>query len=265
MKELLEAGVHFGHQTHRWNPKMKQFIYTERNGIHIIDLQKTVEFGAKAYDRLKEIVADGGKVLFIGTKKQAQDAIKKEAERCGQYYVTHRWLGGMLTNWRTIRNSIQRLKKIEKMEVDGTHESLTKKEILMLNKEKERLERNLGGIKEMETLPEAIFIIDPGKEGIAVHEANRLNIPIFAIVDTNCDPDHIDYPIPGNDDAIRAIGLFCQIMADAIVEGDSIAGKDMIEHGFSDEKEKDLDENISDDHSGDDKKDSIVQLEDEEL
>ncbi len=234
MKELLEAGVHFGHQTHRWNPKMKQFIYTERNGIHIIDLQKTVEYGSIAYNAIKEIAADGGKILFVGTKKQAQDSVRKEAERCSQYFVTHRWLGGMLTNWTTIRNSIQRLKKLEKMEVDGTHEALTKKEILKLNQEKEKLERNLGGIKEMDSLPDALFIIDPKKESIAVHEAVKLNIPIFGIVDTNCDPENINYPIPGNDDAIRAIGLFCEIISEAIIEGQNIAGKEMIEEGFGD-------------------------------
>lgn len=236
MKELLEAGVHFGHQTHRWNPKMKSYIYTDRNGIHIIDLQKTVELGSKAFEAIKEIVAKGGKVLFVGTKKQAQDSVKAEAERCGHYFVTHRWLGGMLTNWSTIKKSIQRLKKIEKMEVDGTFEALTKKEILKLHKEKEKLERNLGGIKEMDGIPDAIFIIDPKKESIAVNEAEKLNIPIFAILDTNCDPDKIDYPIPGNDDAIRAIALFSATMADAIIEGEGIAGKEMLEEGISDDE-----------------------------
>lgn len=245
MKELLEAGVHFGHQTHRWNPKMKSYIYTERNGIHIIDLQKTVEYGGIAYESLKEIAASNGKVLFVGTKKQAQDSVKKEAERCEQYYVTHRWLGGMLTNWTTIRNSIKRLKKLEKMEVDGTHEALTKKEILKLNQEKDKLERNLGGIKEMDSLPEALFIVDPKKESIAVNEAVKLNIPIFAIVDTNCDPEPIDYPIPGNDDAIRAIGLFCEIVAEAIIEGQNIAGKEMIEEGFEKEDEPSVEESAS--------------------
>lgn len=238
MKELLEAGVHFGHQTHRWNPKMKPFIYTERNGIHIIDLQKTVEYGQIAYDAIKDIAATGGKVLFVGTKKQAQDSVRQEAEKCQQYFVTHRWLGGMLTNWTTIRNSIQRLKKLEKMEVDGTFEALTKKEILQLNKEKEKLERNLGGIKEMDGVPDAIFIIDPKKESIAVNEARKLNIPIFAIVDTNCDPEFVDFPIPGNDDAIRAIGLFCQIMAEAVLEGLNIAGKEMMEEGFEEGAEE---------------------------
>lgn len=264
MKELLEAGVHFGHQTHRWNPKMKQFIYTERNGIHIIDLQKTVEFGTTAYIALKEIVASGGKVLFVGTKKQAQEAVRKEAERCGHYFVTHRWLGGMLTNWITIRNSIQRLKKIEKMEVDGTYESLTKKEILKLNKEKEKLERNLGGIKEMDTLPSAIFIIDPNKESIAVMETNKLGIPLFAIVDTNCDPEAVDYPIPGNDDAIRAIALFCKIMADAVIEGENIAGKEMIESGINEEDYDSNDSGEENSYQSDDKDYSQYESDDNE-
>lgn len=230
MKDLLESGVHFGHQTRRWDPKMKQYIYTTRNGIHIIDLQRTVEKGEKAYQFILNVVKEGGKVLFVGTKKQAQEAIKKEAERCNQYYVTHRWLGGMLTNYETIKKSIHRLKKLEKMEVDGTFEALTKKEVLNLTREKEKLEKVLGGIKEMGTLPDAIFVIDPRKEYIAVNEARKLNIPVVAVVDTNCNPTIIDYPIPGNDDAIRAINLFAKIVADAVMEGDTIAGKEMVDN-----------------------------------
>jgi small subunit ribosomal protein S2 len=230
MKELLESGVHFGHQTRRWDPKMKPFIYTTRNGIHIIDLQKTVEKGEIAYQYIIDTVKEGGKVLFVGTKKQAQEAIKREAERCNQFYVTHRWLGGMLTNFKTIQNSIHRLKKLEKMEVDGTFEALTKKEVLNLSREKEKLDKNLGGIKEMNTLPDILFVIDPRKEYIAVNEARKLNIPVIAVVDTNCDPNIIDYPIPGNDDAIRAINLFAKIVADAVLEGETIAGKEMAEN-----------------------------------
>ncbi len=230
MKELLESGVHFGHQTRRWDPKMKPFIYTTRNGIHIIDLQRTVEKGETAYQFIVDTVKDGGKVLFVGTKKQAQEAIKREAERCNQYYVTHRWLGGMLTNFKTIRNSITRLKKLEKMEVDGTFEQLTKKEVLNLTREKEKLNKALGGIKEMNTLPDIVFIIDPRKEYIAVNEARKLNIPVVAVVDTNCDPTIIDFPIPGNDDAIRAINLFAKIVADAVLEGETIAGKEMADN-----------------------------------
>ena len=241
MKDLLEAGVHFGHQTKRWDPRMKQFIYTERNGIHIIDLQKTVERGESAYQAVKSIVADGGHVLFVGTKKQAQESIKTEAIRCNQFFITNRWLGGMLTNFRTIRNSVNRLKKIEKMEVDGTFDAITKKEAIILTKEKGKLEKVLGGIKEMNSLPSALFIIDPRKEYIAVNEARKLGIPIIAVVDTNCNPDVIDYPIPGNDDAIRAINLFVRAISDAVLEGDTVAGKIMVEkHGagrYEDEEE----------------------------
>lgn len=229
MKDLLESGVHFGHQTRRWDPKMANYIYTTRNGIHIIDLQKTVEKAEIAYEFIKETTKNNGKVLFIGTKKQAQEAVKREALRCEQFYVTSRWLGGMLTNFETIKKSIYRLKKLEKMETDGTLQSMTKKEALNISRQKEKLEKTLGGIKEMTKLPNVIFIIDPKKEYIAVNEARKLNIPVVAVVDTNCDPTVIDYPIPGNDDAIRAINLFSKTVADAVIEGDNLAEKDMID------------------------------------
>ncbi len=219
MKQLLEAGVHFGHQTRRWNPKMARFIFTERNGIYIIDLQKTVHKVDEAYNFMKSVAAEGKDILFVGTKKQAQEAIKDEALRCGMFYVNERWLGGMLTNFNTIQTRIRRLRELEKMEEDGTFEKLPKKEVAQLNHEKEKLERFLGGIKDMKKKPGAMFIVDPRKERIAVAEAKRLHIPIVAIVDTNCDPDEIDYPIPGNDDAIRAVRLLCGKMADAVIEG----------------------------------------------
>lgn len=219
MKQLLEAGVHFGHQTRRWNPKMSRYIFTERNGIYIIDLQKTVKLVDNAYNYVRDIAADGGKVLFVGTKKQAQDAIKEEAERSGQYYVNHRWLGGTLTNWNTIQKRIKRLKDINRMEEDGTFDVLPKKEVGLLNKEREKLEKFLGGIKDMPGLPDVLFIVDPRKERIAVQEAHKLNIPIVAMVDTNCDPDEIDVVIPSNDDAIRAVKLITGTIADAIIEG----------------------------------------------
>jgi len=222
MKQLLEAGVHFGHQTKRWNPKMKPYIFGARNGIYIIDLQKTVRYFRTAYGFIKETVERGDKVLFVGTKKQAQDAIKEETLRCGQYFVNNRWLGGMLTNFSTIKGSIDRLKKIEAMSEDGTYDLLPKKEVLQLEREKEKLERSLGGIKGMTKLPGAVFIIDPKKETIAVKEARKLGIPVVAVVDTNCDPDDIDFIIPGNDDAIRAIRLFASRMADACVEGSQL-------------------------------------------
>ncbi|WP_026570338.1 MULTISPECIES: 30S ribosomal protein S2 [Sediminibacillus] len=218
MKQLLEAGVHFGHQTRRWNPKMKKYIFTERNGIYIIDLQKTVKKVDEAYQYVKDIAADGGSVLFVGTKKQAQESVRDEATRSGMYYVNQRWLGGTLTNFQTIRKRINRLKDIERMEEDGTFDVLPKKEVVGLLKEKERLVKFLGGIKEMNKLPDALFIIDPRKERIAVAEAHKLNIPIIGIVDTNCDPDEIDYVIPANDDAIRAVKLLTSKMADAILE-----------------------------------------------
>ncbi len=219
MKQLLEAGVHFGHQTKRWNPKMKPYIFGARNGIYIIDLQKTVRYFRSAYQFLKETVEGGDKILFVGTKKQAQDAIAEEASRAGQFYVNNRWLGGMLTNFATIKGSIDRLKKIETMSQDGTYDLITKKEALELERERAKLEKSLGGIKTMNKLPGAIFIIDPKKEAIAVKEARKLGIPVVAVVDTNCDPDDIDYIIPGNDDAIRAIRLFAARMADACLDG----------------------------------------------
>ena len=218
MKQLLEAGVHFGHQTRRWNPKMAPYIYTERNGIYIIDLQKTVGMVDTAYKAVEDIVADGGTVLFVGTKKQAQDAIKTEAERCGQFYVNERWLGGMLTNFKTIQSRIARLKAIETMEQDGTFEVLPKKEVIELKKELAKLQKNLGGIKEMKRLPDAIFVVDPKKERICVQEAHTLGIPLIGICDTNCDPEELDYVIPGNDDAIRAVKLIVSKMADAVIE-----------------------------------------------
>lgn len=219
MKQLLEAGVHFGHQTRRWNPKMKKYIFTERNGIYIIDLQKTVKKVEEAYNFVRDLVASGEKVLFVGTKKQAQDSVKEEAERAGMYYINQRWLGGTLTNFQTIKRRLDRLHQLEKMETDGTFDVLPKKEVILLRKEKERLEKFLGGIRDMKQLPGALFVIDPRKERIAVAEARKLNIPIVAIVDTNCDPDEIDYVIPGNDDAIRAVKLLTSKMAEAALEG----------------------------------------------
>ncbi len=229
MKSLLESGVHFGHQTKRWDPRMKKYIFAERNGIHIIDLQKTIVSIKEAYDLIREQVKSGKSILFVGTKKQAQQAIEREAQRCGMFYVSNRWLGGMLTNFSTIKKSIHRLKKIEKMEIDGTFESLTKKEVSRLNKERQRLEKNLGGIKDMKELPGAIFIIDTRKEAIAVAEAKRMGIPIVSVVDTNCNPTDIDYPIPGNDDAIRAISLFTKVIADAVIDADNEIGIQIIE------------------------------------
>ena len=219
MKQLLEAGVHFGHQTRRWNPKMSTYIYMERNGIYIIDLQKTVRKFHEAYDFIKEVSTSGKGVLFVGTKKQAQQTIKDEATRCGMYFVNQRWLGGMLTNYKTIRKRVFRLKELEKMEEEGMFEVLTKKEVAKLRNEAERLERFLGGIKNMDKLPGAVFVVDPRKERIAVAEARKLGIPVVAIVDTNCDPDEIDYIIPGNDDAIRAVKLMSSKIADAVLEG----------------------------------------------
>ena len=236
MKNLLESGVHFGHQVKRWDPRMKKYIFAERNGIHIIDLQKTIAAIKDGYDEVRKVTAAGKSVLFVGTKKQAQQAVQKEAERCGMFYVNNRWLGGMLTNFSTIKKSLQRLKKIEKMEVDGTFENLTKKEVSALLKEKAKLEKNLGGIKEMKELPGAIFIIDTHKEQLAVAEARRMGIPIIAVVDTNCNPEGIDFPIPGNDDAIRAISLFTSIIANAVVESDNEAGLKILEN-LNDEEE----------------------------
>lgn len=229
MKQLLEAGVHFGHQTRRWNPKMAPYIFAERNGIYIIDLQKTVKKVVEAYDFVREVAATGKPILFVGTKKQAQETIKEEALRAGEYYVNERWLGGMLTNYQTIEKRIKRLRELERMEAEGTLDLLTKKERFKLLGEKEKLERFLGGIKDMPELPGAIFVIDPRKEKIAVNEARKLGIPVVAIVDTNCDPDEIDYVIPGNDDAIRAVKLLASVVGDAILEakqGESMAAAD---------------------------------------
>ena len=219
MKQLLEAGVHFGHQTRRWNPKMKPYIFTERNGIYIIDLQKTVKMIDSAYNYVKDTVAKGGIVLFVGTKKQAQDSIEEEATRAGMYYVNHRWLGGTLTNWKTIQSRIQRLKELKKMSEDGTFDVLPKKEVSVLTKQREKLERFLGGIEDMPRIPDVMYIVDPHKEQIAVHEAQKLHIPIVAMVDTNTDPDDIDVIIPSNDDAIRAVRLITATIADAVIEG----------------------------------------------
>ena len=226
MKQLLEAGVHFGHQTRRWNPKMAPYIYTERNGIYIIDLQKSVGMVDDAYKAVADIAADGGTILFVGTKKQAQDAIKVESERCGMFYVNERWLGGMLTNFKTIQSRIGRLKEIEAMEADGTFDVLPKKEVIELKKEQTKLEKNLGGIKEMKKLPDAIFIVDPKKERICVQEAHTLGIPLIGICDTNCDPEELDYVIPGNDDAIRGVKLIVSKMADAVSEANEGAAED---------------------------------------
>ncbi len=240
MKQLLEAGVHFGHQTRRWNPKMAEYIYTERNGIYIIDLQKSVGMVDTAYNAVKDIVANGGTVLFVGTKKQAQDSIKAEAERCGMYYVNERWLGGMLTNFKTIQTRIKRLKDIETMSEDGTFDVLPKKEVIGLKKEWDKLEKNLGGIKDMKKLPDAIFIVDPKKERICVQEAHTLGIPLIGIADTNCDPEELDYVIPGNDDAIRAVKLIVSKMADAVVEANQ--GETGYEEEYVEEAEEAVEE-----------------------
>ncbi|MDD6072053.1 MAG: 30S ribosomal protein S2 [Clostridiales bacterium] len=218
MKQLLEAGVHFGHQTRRWNPKMAEYIYTERNGIYIIDLQKSVCKVDEAYEAIKKCAAEGGKILFVGTKKQAQDSVKSEAERCGMYYVNERWLGGLLTNWKTSETRLATLKKYEQMEEDGTFDVLPKKEVINIKKEMDKLQKNLGGIKEMGGAPDMIFVVDPRKERICIQEAHSLGIPLVGIADTNCDPEELDYVIPGNDDAIRAVKLIVAKMADAVIE-----------------------------------------------
>lgn len=237
MKQLLEAGVHFGHQTRRWDPKMKPYIFAERNGIYIIDLEKTVKLIHEAYDAVRDIVADGGNVLFVGTKKQAQQSIEEEAKRCGMYYVNHRWLGGLLTNWKTIQSSVKRLKEIEQMEEDGMFEVLPNLEVIELQREMERLERNLGGIKDMPGLPDVIFVVDTRKEHIAIEEARKLGIPVVAMVDTNCDPDVVDYVIPSNDDAIRAIKLISSVIADAVIEGNQgVAGEEAQETAETDDE-----------------------------
>lgn len=250
MKNLLESGVHFGHQVKRWDPRMKRYIFAERNGIHIIDLQKTITAIKESYDLIRRVAASGSSILFIGTKKQAQQPIAKEATRCGMFYVNNRWLGGTLTNFATIKKSLLRLKKIEKMEIDGTFDRLTKKEVARLLKEKEKLTKNYGGIKEMKDLPGAVFIIDTHKEQIAVAEARRMKIPIVAVVDTNCNPEGIDYPIPGNDDAIRSITLFTSIIANAVIEADNEQGLKIVdsldEEIPSDESTKSEDEEIVD-------------------
>ena len=229
IKQLLEAGVHFGHHTRRWNPKMTEYIFTERNGIYIIDLQKSVGMVDTAYKAVFDIAAEGGNILFVGTKKQAQDAVKTEAERCGMYYVNERWLGGMLTNFKTIQSRINRLKEIETMEQDGTFDVLPKKEVIALRKEMDKLQKNLGGIKDMKKIPDAIFVVDPKKERICVQEAHTLGIPLIGIADTNCDPEELDYVIPGNDDAIRAVKLIVSKMADAVIEANQGAEEEVYE------------------------------------
>lgn len=235
MKQLLEAGVHFGHQTRRWNPKMARYIFTERNGIYIIDLQKTVKKVEEAYNYVRDVAADGGTILFVGTKKQAQESVRDEAQRCGMFFVNERWLGGMLTNFQTIQKRIDRLRQLEKMEAEGTFEVLPKKEVSQLRHEMEKLERFLGGIKDMKKLPAALFVVDPRKERIAIAEARKLNIPIVGIVDTNCDPDEIDVVIPGNDDAIRAVKLLTAKMADAVIEGQQGSADDEAEAEVTEE------------------------------
>ena len=233
MRQLLEAGVHFGHQTRRWNPKMAEYIYTERNGIYIIDLQKSVGKVDEAYKAVSDIAAEGGTILFVGTKKQAQEAVQTEAERCGMYYVNERWLGGMLTNFKTIQSRIKRLKDIEKMAEDGTFDVLPKKEVVNIKKEWDKLEKNLGGIKDMKRIPDAIFVVDPKKEKICVQEAHSLGITLIGIADTNCDPEELDYVIPGNDDAIRAVKLIVSKMADAVIEANQ--GEEMVAEDAAEE------------------------------
>ncbi len=249
MKSLLEAGVHFGHQTRRWDPRMKPYIFTERNGIHVIDLQKTINCTKEAFNAVRQCILDKKSVLFVGTKKQAQVTIKKEAESCEMYYVNHRWLGGTLTNFATIKKSLLRLKKLEKMEVDGTYSNLTKKEVSLLNKERQNLDKNLGGIKEMKEIPGMLFVVDTRKEAIAIAEARRVGIPIVAVVDTNCNPKIVDYPIPGNDDAIRSIALFTSIISKAVKDADKEMGLEVI-GSLRQEAEEDSDIN-ADSHLGD--------------
>ena len=246
MKQLLEAGVHFGHQTRRWNPKMKKYIFTERNGIYIIDLQKTVKKVDEAYNFIKQVSEEGGKVLFVGTKKQAQESVKEEAERAGHFYVNQRWLGGILTNYKTISKRVKRISEIEKMEEDGTFDVLPKKEVVELKKEYNRLIKFLGGIRDMKSMPQALFVVDPRKERNAIAEARKLNIPIVGIVDTNCDPDEIDYVIPANDDAIRAVKLLTGKMADAILEGQQgVSNEDVAEEQNIDLNEEEATEKSS--------------------
>lgn len=259
MKALLESGVHFGHQTRRWNPKMNQFIFTARNGIHIIDLQKTMQRVKIAYESMQDLVADGGKVLFVGTKKQAQSAIEEYARKCGMYWVSERWLGGFLTNFQTVSHSIRRLHDLEKMQEQDVWDAETKKERLELSRELEKKDKVFSGIKEMTRLPDALFIIDPKREAIAVNEAKKLGITIYAVVDTNCNPDEIDFPIPGNDDAIRAIALFLDIMSRAVIEGQS-GGQEGSEGGYEEEEG----EYEGDDESGDEGEDEEEKSEHEE-
>ena len=260
MKSLLEAGVHFGHQTRRWNPKMSKFIFTERNGIYIIDLQKTVKQIDDAYNYVRDIVADGGEVLFVGTKKQAQEAIETEAKRCGQHFVSQRWLGGMLTNYKTIKTRINRLHKLYEMEEDGTFDLLPKKEVSQLEREREKLEKNLGGIIKMNKMPSVLFVVDPKKEYIAVHEAKILGIPVVGIVDTNCDPDELDIAIPGNDDAIRAVKLLTSTIADAVIEANQ--GREDSEDVYS-ETENDTEETDEELVSEEDLKEFVENSEEE--
>ena len=252
MKELLEAGVHFGHQTRRWDPKMAPYIFMERNGIYIIDLQKTVKKIEEAYDFVRDVAASGKPILFVGTKKQAQSAIKDEALRCGEYYVSERWLGGMLTNYKTISARIKRLNEINTMEEDGTFEKLSKKEVTALKGERDKLERNLGGIKEMKGMPGAVFVVDPKNEAIAVHEANILGIPVVGIVDTNCDPDMVDYPIPGNDDAIRAVKLITGVIANAVIEGHQGESFAEAEENADDFDEEEADQDVEQEEEDED-------------
>lgn len=260
MKSLLEAGVHFGHQTRRWNPKMSKFIFTERNGIYIIDLQKTVKQIDDAYNYVRDIVADGGEVLFVGTKKQAQEAIETEAKRCGQHFVSQRWLGGMLTNYKTIKTRINRLHKLYEMEEDGTFDLLPKKEVSQLERDREKLEKNLGGIRKMNKMPSVLFVVDPKKEYIAVHEAKILGIPVVGIVDTNCDPDELDIAIPGNDDAIRAVKLLTSTIADAVIEANQ--GREDSEDVYS-ETENDTEETDEELVSEEDLKEFVENSEEE--
>ena len=260
MKSLLEAGVHFGHQTRRWNPKMSKFIFTERNGIYIIDLQKTVKQIDDAYNYVRDIVADGGEVLFVGTKKQAQEAIETEAKRCGQHFVSQRWLGGMLTNYKTIKTRINRLHKLYEMEEDGTFDLLPKKEVSQLEREREKLEKNLGGIRKMNKMPSVLFVVDPKKEYISVHEAKILGIPVVGIVDTNCDPDELDIAIPGNDDAIRAVKLLTSTIADAVIEANQ--GREDSEDVYS-ETENDTEETDEELVSEEDLKEFVENSEEE--
>ncbi len=262
MKQLLEAGVHFGHQTRRWNPKMKPYIFTERNGIYIIDLQKTVKLMDVTYNFVRDLTADGGSIIFVGTKKQAQESIRVEAERCGAHYVNHRWLGGMLTNFNTIRRRIDRMIELDRMEEDGTFERLTKKEVLNLRNEKERLLKFLRGIRDMKKIPDAIYVVDPRKEKIAVAEARKLDIPVIAILDTNCDPDEIDYLIPGNDDAIRAVKLITSVIADAVLEGKQISEAPDVEEQTVeiDEEKPELKEDITPEKNAEVEAEAVVEV-----